>query len=107
MKAEPLSKAIYNKAVTLGVKEINLHFSGGSDVGYLNVDFDIDAGDEFETEVRDWAWSVYDYSGAGEGSDYGDDITYNLKDNTVTVSDWVDSPQYSAPSTRPFSLDTD
>jgi hypothetical protein len=87
MKAEPLSKAIYNKAKELGVNTITLAFSGGSDEGHLHVQTDIDNYD-FEKLIEDWAWEVYDYSGAGEGNDYGDNIVYDLKEGKVSTSEW-------------------
>ena len=87
MQAQPLSKAIYNKAKELGVNTISLKFSGGSDEGHLYVQTDTDNYD-FEKLVEDWAWEAYDYSGAGDGSDYGDDIVYDLKEGTVRTSEW-------------------
>jgi hypothetical protein len=87
MKAEPLSKAIYNKAKELGVNTITLAFSGGSDEGHLHVQTDTDNYD-FEKLIEDWAWEVYDYSGAGEGNDYGDNIVYDLKEGKVSTSEW-------------------
>lgn len=87
MKAEPLSKAIYNKAKELGVNTISLEFSGGSDEGHLHVGIDIDNYD-FKNLVEDWAWEAYDYSGAGDGNDYGDNIIYDLKEGKVRTSEW-------------------
>ena len=91
MKAKPLSKEIHKKALELGVQRIALHFSGGNDEGYLNVELVPfkESSRELEAEVEEWAWSVYSYSGAGDGNDYGDDIVYDLKKNTVTISDWM------------------
>ena len=93
MKAEPLNKTIYNKAKELGIESITLHFSGGSDEGYLDVELCEADNAGFFKEVEDWAWEVYDYSGAGEGSDYGDDITYDLKNGKVTTSEWFTARQ--------------
>jgi hypothetical protein len=31
---------------------------------------------------------VYEYSGAGDGTDYGDNITYNLVEGKVTTQEW-------------------
>ncbi len=87
MNAKPLSKAIYNKAKELGVNTISLEFSGGNDEGHLHVQTDTDNYD-FEKLVEDWAWEVYDYSGAGDGSDYGDNIIYDLKEGKVSTSEW-------------------
>lgn len=89
MKAQPLKKSIYNKAKEIGIEEITLKFSGGSDEGYLDVEvFPWDKAGEMESEIEEWAWEVYDYSGAGEGNDYGDDIVYDLKEGKVSTSEW-------------------
>lgn len=100
MQAVKLSKEIKAKAESLGVAEIILRFSGGSDEGYLDVETFTNPAyrelslpqklsvDSFEEEVENWAWDVYSYSGAGCGSDYGDDITYDLKDKTITTVGW-------------------
>lgn len=90
MEAQPLSKSIYNKAKKLGVEKITLNFSGGSDEGHLYVEttpYDL-SDDNFPSEIEDWAWEVYDYSGAGDGTDYGDNIVYDLKEGKVSTSEW-------------------
>lgn len=87
MKAQPLSKDIYEKAKELGVNTICLRFSGGSDEGNLYVETD-SKNYEFEALVEDWAWRVYSYNGAGEGDDYGDDIIYDLKEGKISTSEW-------------------
>jgi hypothetical protein len=95
MKAEPLNKSIYNKAKEQGIESIILHFSGGSDEGYLDVEtipWDVDIGN-FHDEIEEWAWEVYDYNGAGDGNDYGDDIVYDLKNGKVTTSEWFTARQ--------------
>jgi hypothetical protein len=91
MQAQPLSKDIYNKAKKLGIEEIKLSFFGGSDEGHLHVEVSPDNHDSdgsFSTEIENWAWDVYSYSGAGDGSDYGDNITYDLVENEVSTSEW-------------------
>lgn len=94
MNAEPINKELYNKLIAAGITRVTLNFSGGSDEGYLDVTIEphLDPGDEavrnFIKEVEDWAWSVYGYSGAGEGSDYGDDIEYDLVNKKVRTSEW-------------------
>lgn len=89
---QPLPARIVARAKQLKIEIITLNFSGGSDEGCLNVDVDSSQDTvtprEFLSEIEDWAWSAYSYSGAGDGSDYGDDITYNLKEGTASVSDW-------------------
>ena len=91
MKAEPLKKELYNKAKELGVEKIILQFSGGSDEGNLNIDMEPEWNQDFANAVEDWAWEVYSYSGAGDGSDYGDDIEYDLVKNKVSTSEWFTS----------------
>ena len=92
MNIEPLSKKIYDKAVSLGITQIELKFSGGSDEGYLNVYVNGQEGfssnTEFEQEIEEWAWQAYGYSGAGDGNDYGDDVVYDLVEKTATASSW-------------------
>lgn len=97
MQPQPLPKTLYESAKQLKLAKIHLCFSGGSDEGYLNINTELkeDAVPpnhtllcSFEEQVEEWAWQVYDYSGAGDGSDYGDDITYDLVDDKVTFNEW-------------------
>ena len=88
MNIEPLSKKIYDKAVSLGITQIELKFSGGSDEGYLSVHLSGSSDTEFEQEIEGWAWDAYGYSGAGDGNDYGDDVVYDLVEKTATASSW-------------------
>jgi hypothetical protein len=96
---EPLPKAIYDKAKSLGITKICLGFSGGSDEGYLDIrlykscesdsnSLDYVHHNDFKSEIDDWAWIAYEYGGAGDGNSYGDDITYDLHENTVSSCDW-------------------
>jgi uncharacterized protein involved in high-affinity Fe2+ transport len=96
MNAEPLSKEIYNKAKKLKVEQIILQFSGGNDEGYLNIElspYNKDKDGSFSSEIEDWAWGVYSYSGAGDGNDYGDNITYDLVKGKVSTEEWYHVPQ--------------
>jgi hypothetical protein len=90
MKAEPLKKAIYDKAKELGITNILLKFSGGHDEGYLDVEFDDykKYNQDFVNEIEEWAWEVYSYSGAGVGNEYGDNINYDIENNKVSTSEW-------------------
>jgi len=98
MNAEPLNKEIYNKALKLGITKITLNFSGGSDEGCLFVELEGDANNkqlsDFSNEIENWAWEAYSYSGAGDGSDYGDDIVYDLVNKKVTTSEWSTERRY-------------
>ena len=108
MDIEPLPKRIINRAKELGITSITLKFSGGSDEGYLYVetegrDYD-DQNREFNDMVETWAWDVYSYSGAGEGSDYGDDITYDIADGTASASEWYMSRTEGASHTQDLPI---
>lgn len=91
---QPLKKELYNRAKALGINKIILGFSGGSDEGYLNVTllpWDQNKRDDFNdlnADIENWAWGVYSYSGAGDGSEYGDDIEYDLEKHTATCHEW-------------------
>ena len=104
MRAEPLKKELFNRAKELGVDKIRLEFAGGNDEGYLYVtgehgwDSKWNTQEEkeahrkeihqFESDVEEWCWEVYSYSGAGDGTEYGDTIVYNLKTNVVSTEEW-------------------
>jgi hypothetical protein len=88
MEIQPLSKKIFDKAVSLGVTEIHLNFSGGNDEGYVNINLLDEYNQEFAEEIEKWVWETYDYSGAGDGSDYGDDVIYDLVNKTATSDSW-------------------
>ena len=88
MQIESLKKELYDRAIALGINEIRLNFSGGSDEGYLNIDLLPKYDDDLARDIENWAWDTYHYSGAGDGSDYGDDIVYDLKNGKATSSEW-------------------
>ena len=97
----PLPKKIYEEAKELGVSSILLEFIGGNDEGHLHVGFIEDKTDDLvkivkrknrinqlSMEIEEWAFDAYSYSGAGDGNDYGDDVTYNLETMKASVSSW-------------------
>ena len=104
VNAEPIKKSLYDKLKAQGVNRVKLCFSGGSDEGFLDVFFypELDYTDEearnLLKEVENWAWDVYSYSGAGEGNDYGDNITYDLVENTVETKEWYMERTYGGSS---------
>jgi hypothetical protein len=55
---------------------------------YPELDYTDEEARNLLKEVENWAWDVYSYSGAGEGNDYGDNITYDLVENTVETEEW-------------------
>ena len=88
MNIEPLSKKIYDKAVSLGISRIELKFSGGNDEGYLYVYLDR-TDNEFEQEIEGWARQAYGYSGdIARLLVSGDDVVYDLLNKTATASSW-------------------
>ena len=88
MTIEPLSKKIHAKAKELGIETIVLNFSGGDDEGYLDVGMTPKFIESFATEIEDWVWETYDYSGAGDGTGYGDNIEYDLKNGKARAEEW-------------------
>jgi hypothetical protein len=62
---------------------------------------------DFANQVEDWAWEVYSYSGAGDGSDYGDDITYDLVKNKVSTSEWYTSVERGSEDDNDIEIDED
>lgn len=103
MKIEPLPKKIYKKAKALNITNICLQFEGGNDEGYLYIDLGSPKSNdvlEFEKEIEDWAWSVYSYSGAGDGSPYGDNITYNLEQKTAAYQGWFSETRFTEETER-------
>lgn len=106
---QPLPHRIAAKAKQLKIEIITLNFSGGSDEGCLNVDVDSSqemvVPHEFLSEIENWAWDAYSYSGAGDGSDYGDDITYNLKDGTASCQDWWTDRREGQTQSIPLEVD--
>ena len=112
MNIEPLSKKIYDTAVNLKVQIIKLHFSGGSDEGFLDIELDgmIEAPynnelRQFEEDVQQWAWDVYSYNGAGEGIDYGDSIIYDLSNKLAYIEEWWYERQENETDNEPFTIE--
>ena len=100
MDAQPLTKSLHKKLTDANIKSFTLDFQGGSDEGYLYINIDSDPKNDIDTSfieqiIEEWAWSVYQYSGAGDGSDYGDKITYDLESNQVTTREWYTVQQFS------------
>ena len=104
-----LSKELFNRAKKLDIISFTLNWEGGSDEGYLYVDYEIlqkrlngetkwslreknpeyhAALNQWETDLHDWAHRTFAYNGAGTGSRYGDTYEYNLVEGTVTHQEW-------------------
>lgn len=108
-EAQPLNNQIYRKALEQKITSITLRFSGGSDEGYLYVYIDPEErrSNSFVKEIEDWAWSVYEYNGAGYGEgDYGDTVTYDLTEGKVHVEEWHQKIVYGESYSSPLSLES-
>lgn len=102
----PLPKSIYETAKKNGNTVIHLEFSGGSDEGYLEVNLEGGTWDEdFEVEIRDWAYEAYAYNGGGDGTDFGDDVRYDIENNKVISTDWCMARVDSEEQEHPFKVD--
>ena len=97
----PLPFKIAEKAKELGVQRITLDWQGGSDEGHLNVDTDPSPWGAWDNDpskktqlhdlvndITDWAVNAWEYNGAGDGTDYGDSLVYDLENGKVEVSEW-------------------
>jgi hypothetical protein len=120
-----IPKKIFEKALSLKISHIELNFSGGSDEGILHVCFtfrDVHKHDNrsyfasltnderaaihsFESEVEEWAYDAYCYSGAGDGSDYGDDYVYDLANKTISHSEWYTARQNGGEDESEFEIE--
>ena len=97
---QPLPRKLYDRAIELGVREIRVEWTGGSDEGYLNISLDTGEGLDtyaaltdgqsgLHTDLENWAYDAFTYNGAGDGNDYGDNITYDLVKKRVTHDEWM------------------
>lgn len=114
LEAKPLPKRFFEAAKNLGLQTIEISFQGGDDNGYVNVSLTDSEGhlqcydSEFSDlckEIEDWAYSAYDYSGAGDGTEYGDDITYDLQNGEVRVSEWYMARQDGGSASLELSIE--
>jgi len=95
-EVQPLKRSLYVRAAQLGIRSIEISISGGYDEGYVEIELNRPAlpnvNDEdiraLEREFEDWVYEVYETSGAGDGTSYGDRITYDLIENTVSNHQW-------------------
>ena len=91
---QPLNKNLYKDCISLGVEGFTVHLEGGSDEAYVTVYLALgntprtDAHNQLENALEEWVWDVFGYSGAGDGTSYGDDYVYNLLDKKVIHSEW-------------------
>ena len=98
MKAEPLPKELFDKLKKAKVTEVTLRWMGGSDEANLEVSLcGINPAKQIlQGEVESWAWEAYDYNCAGDGTEYGDDVVYNLVKGEVSTQEWSNTPVYDS-----------
>lgn len=84
---QPLPKDLHAKLVAAGITSFQISLSGGSDSGYHEVTLN-PWNEEMHQLVSDWEENAFEYSGAGDGNDYGDEIVYDLVNNTVSHQEW-------------------
>ena len=93
-KAKPLTKELKTRLVELGVAKFEVNWSGGCDEGYGDVSVTKykkglnKVPSEAHDLIYDWAIEKGWYSGAGDGTDYGDSYHYDLDKGTVSHTDW-------------------
>jgi hypothetical protein len=90
-----MPKELLAKIEAAGINKIVLAFSGGHDEGHLDVSIDNGWNDkgELSLEIHEWAIDAYEYHGAGQGIDYGDNYTYDFVRKTVSHDEWCYQPQ--------------
>lgn len=108
-----LDRELYAKLKNAGIVRVDLHWSGGNDEGYLYVNL-FRSGSDLAVEdegliraVEGWADDAFAYSGAGDGTAYGDDYIYDLAAHTVTHSEWYHQRVDGAAARGPLELDGD
>ena len=109
-KATAIPAGLLAKLEKAGVTKFTLAFQGGSDEGYLEIYDQSLKGNEYASmsqalhdEVEKWAYDSIGYSGAGDGNEYGDNFTYDLKAKTVMHDEWYHEQVSRNHPTRKFS----
>lgn len=100
-KAKPLTKELKTRLVELGVAKFDVNWSGGCDEGMGDVSVyykkesvvEVARQKGYQSDpaydlIYDWAVGKGWYSGAGDGTDYGDSYHYDLDKGTVSHTDW-------------------
>jgi len=100
-----MPKELFDSCVEAGVEKVILEFEGGNDEGHLYVSFEGEfTSEDLEFKVVEWANEAYSYSGAGDGTSYGDNITYDLVNKKVSHQEWYHSVEYNEPSDMELEL---
>lgn len=100
-RVAPLPREIYRRCIEENITSIRLSFSGGSDEGYRNVELNGPHGariSEWSDKSKEivklfnmidsWCDEKYRFNGAGDGNSYGENITYDIVNGTVTSQEW-------------------
>jgi len=119
-RVEPLPREIFRRCIEENITSIRLGFSGGSDEGHLDVILSTPEGrvetwkltqiishqniKVLDDMIHDWSAEKYPFGGAGEGTQYGENITYDLVNGSVTTQSW--GYQYVESEERNDSMET-
>ena len=99
-RVEPLPREIFRRCIEENITSIRLGFSGGSDEGYLDLILSTPEGrvvlhnqtnkniNDLAKMIDDWCDKKYLFNGAGDGNSYGENITYDLVNGSVTTQSW-------------------
>jgi len=116
MDVLPLPKKIYDQCKAAGITNIGLHWSGGGGDACLYASLSdcvgdtyhqprgIAAWDTLREEIENWAYNESDYCGAGDGTEYGDDVVYDLVNHKVTTRSWFHKPHYDPAITNVMEI---
>jgi hypothetical protein len=99
---EGMNKNLYDLLKENNVKSFELRFSGGSDEGYLDVHIEYDQSMDasniisptnnqkktIESVLYDAAMEGFAYSGAGDGTPYGDNYYFDLETGEIRHEEW-------------------
>ena len=99
MSAPALTKQLLEDLFEASVVSFSVSLEGGSDEAYTEINLTHDpscyrnrneesSDAAIKAKIEDWILEALDYSGAGDGSDYGDDYEYDLENMKVSHEEW-------------------
>lgn len=87
---QPLPKSLKEKLREAGIKKFTLEWQGGDDQGDLEITGPFGWDDPIYKAIQDWAYRSFCYSGAGDGTPYGDNYTYDIVAETIEHESWAE-----------------
>ena len=111
MNAPHLNPQHIQQARDMGINTLYVFLEGGSDEGFVETRFERPTTElakemrlawvKLEEDIKEYIYDNHPYSGAGDGTPYGEEYTYNFADNSVEGFEWSmqrhDSPILSTP----------